>query len=148
MNLSSSLSSLRHFLQRVAPWAESLWLLLARLWISKIFFFSGLTKIRDWDITLLLFTEEYHVPLLPPSVAAFMATAGELVLPVLLIVGLISRPAALGLFIINIVAVIAYPGLEGVALELHGYWALLIAAIVIRGGGLCSVDAWLKRGSS
>ncbi|MCA3157887.1 MAG: DoxX family membrane protein, partial [Burkholderiales bacterium] len=95
---------------------QSLWLLFARLWIAKIFFLAGLTKIRDWEVTLLLFTEEYHVPLLPPALAAFMGTAGELVLPVLLVLGLGTRLAALGLFIVNAIAVISYP-MTGVALE-------------------------------
>ena len=38
--------------------------LAARAYLAQAFFLSGLTKIRDWDITLLLFTEEYKVPLL------------------------------------------------------------------------------------
>ena len=46
--------------------------LLARAYIAQVFFLSGLTKLRDWDTTLLLFTEEYKVPLLSPGVAAVM----------------------------------------------------------------------------
>jgi putative oxidoreductase len=125
---------------------QSLWLLLARLWIAKIFFLAGLTKIRDWEVTLLLFTEEYRVPLLPPAVAAFMGTAGELILPILLLVGLGTRFAALGLFIVNVVAVISYPGLSGVAMELHAYWAMLMAALLIFGAGHYSLDNWLIPG--
>jgi putative oxidoreductase len=125
---------------------QSLWLLLARLWIAKIFFLAGLTKIRDWEVTLLLFTEEYRVPLLPPALAAFMGTAGELILPILLLVGLGTRFAALGLFVVNVVAVISYPGLSGVALELHAYWAMLMAALLISGAGRYSLDNWLIPG--
>ena len=124
---------------------QSLWLLFARLWVAKIFFLAGLTKIRDWEVTLLLFTEEYQVPLLPPALAAFMGTAGELVLPVLLVLGLGTRLAALGLFIVNAIAVISYP-MTGVALELHAYWAMLIAALLITGAGHYSLDNWLIPG--
>ena len=52
---------------------------------------SGLTKIHDWSITVALFTDEYHVPLLPPGVAALMGTATELSMPVLLALGLATR---------------------------------------------------------
>ena len=131
--------------QTALPWLQSTWLLIARLWVAKIFFLSGLTKIRDWDTTLLLFTEEYQVPLLPPELAAIMGTGGELVLPVLLVLGLAGRFAALGLFVVNAMAVISYPGLEGVALELHGYWAILIAAVAVFGSGNFSSDYLLRR---
>jgi putative oxidoreductase len=60
-------------------------LLFARLYVAEVFFRSGLTKIKDWDSTLYLFSEEYHVPILPPEVAAYMGTGGELILPVLLV---------------------------------------------------------------
>ena len=49
----------------------------ARLYLAQVFFLAGLTKVRDWDITLLLFTEEYNVPLLSPEVAAVLGTAGS-----------------------------------------------------------------------
>ena len=63
-------------------------LLAARLYVAQVFFSAGLTKLRDWDTTLALFADEYHVPLLPPAVAAVAGTAGELVLPLLLALGL------------------------------------------------------------
>ena len=68
--------------------------LLARLYVAQVFFLSGLTKLRDWETTLFLFTEEYKVPVLPPAVAAVMGTGGELVLPVLLVLGLLSHRLA------------------------------------------------------
>ena len=58
--------------------------LAARIFVGMAFFRSGLTKIADWETTLALFADEYHVPLLSPELAAVMGTAGELVLPVLL----------------------------------------------------------------
>ena len=66
-----------------------------------MFFKSGLQKIDNWDSTLFLFNDVYAVPVLPPALAAWLATAAELALPVLLVVGLASRFGALGLFILN-----------------------------------------------
>jgi putative oxidoreductase len=97
-----------------------------RLYIAKVFFFSGLTKIRDWETTVTLFQEEYHVPLLPPELAAFMGTAGELVLPIFLAIGLATRFAALGLTFVNILAVVSYWHFLKTAepaLAQHVYWA-------------------------
>ncbi|KMN76662.1 membrane protein [Chromobacterium sp. LK11] len=124
---------------------QPLLLLLFRLWIANVFFKSGLTKIDDWDTTLLLFTEEYHVPLLPPAVAAALAAAGELGLSALLALGLGGRFAAAGLFILNAVAVISYPGLTEATREFHYYWGMLIAVVLAFGPGLLSVDALLRR---
>ena len=79
-----------------------------RFFLANVFFKSGLTKIKTWDSTIYLFSEEYRVPLLPPEFAAYLATGAELALPVLLVVGLFGRFAALGLFVLNAVAVYAY----------------------------------------
>ena len=106
----SRLNTPYRWLIRGGDLLQPLLLLLFRLWIANVFFKSGLTKIDDWDTTLLLFTEEYHVPLLPPAIAALLATAGELGLSALLALGLGARFAAAGLFILNAVAVISYPG--------------------------------------
>src|SRR5262245_1692240 len=81
--------------------------LLARLYVAHVFFLSGLTKLRDWSVTLALFMDEYMVPVLPPEVAAVMGTTGELVLPALLVLGLAGRFAALGLSVMNVVAVLS-----------------------------------------
>lgn len=139
------LAQVQSGLERALPWLQSVWLLVARLWVAKVFFLAGLTKIRDWDTTLLLFTQEYQVPLLPPAIAALMGAGGELIFPVLLVLGFAGRFAALGLFVVNAMAVISYPGLEGVALELHGYWALLSAAVVVFGSGRFSADYLLRQ---
>ena len=117
--------------------------LLARLYIAQVFFLSGLTKLRDWDTTVALFTDEYHVPLLPPAAAAFMGTAGELVLPVLLVLGLAGRFAALGLFVVNAVAVISLSEIAPAALQQHVFWGALLAGLAIDGAGPWSLDRWL-----
>ncbi len=124
--------------------ARPLAALLARAYIAQVFFLSGLTKLRDWDTTLLLFTEEYTVPLLPPEVAAIMGTAGELVLPALLLFGLAGRFAALGLGVVNAVAVISLSEIAPAALQQHITWGVLLAALALYGVGRWSVDcAWL-----
>lgn len=114
----------------------------ARLYIAWVFFASGLTKLEDWETTLFLFEYEYIVPLLPFSTAALLATAGEILLPVLLVAGLGSRFAAAGLFIINIVAVISLEEVPPAALYLHYIWGILLLQLLIWGGGLLSLDSW------
>lgn len=116
--------------------------LAARLYLAQVFFLAGLTKIRDWDTTLLLFTEEYQVPLLPPAWAAVSGTAGELVLPVLLLLGLGGRFAALGLGVVNAVAAISLPDIAPAAWQQHLTWGALLAALALAGPGAWSVDRW------
>lgn len=118
-------------------------LLLARLYVAKVFFLSGLTKLRDWEITVALFTDEYHVPLLPPELAALMGTTGELVLPVLLVLGLGGRFAAAGLFVVNAVAAISLPDIGDAALQQHVFWGSLLAGLVLWGPGRWSADGVL-----
>ena len=116
----------------------------ARVYLAQAFFLAGLTKLRDWETTILLFTEEYRVPLLSPQLAAISGTAGELVLPVLLLLGLAGRFAALGLSVVNVVAVISLAEIAPAALQQHITWGVLLAALAIYGLGKWSLDcAWL-----
>lgn len=117
--------------------------LLARLYVAQVFFLSGLTKLRDWDITLALFADEYHVPLLSPAVAAMLGTAGELVLPVLLVLGLGGRFAALGLGVVNAVAVVSLAEIAPAALQQHITWGVLLATLALYGCGLWSLARWV-----
>lgn len=129
----------------LAEWGGSLMSLALRLYLGWIFFKSGLTKIADWDSTVQLFTDEYQTPLLSPEVAAVMGTAGELALPLLLFAGLLSRPAALGLFMVNLMAVISYPQLWKfdcpAAINDHKYWGVLLLVLVVWGPGRLALDA-------
>jgi putative oxidoreductase len=84
-------------------------LLLSRLWVSYVFFNSGLTKIATWSSTLYLFEYEYQVPFLPWQLAAYLGTATELIIPVFIFTGLLIRPMAIALFVFNITAVLSYP---------------------------------------
>jgi len=112
--------------------------------VANVFFKSGLTKIANMDTTVLLFTHEYQVPLLSPEIAAYLGTAAELVLPVLLVLGLGGRLAAAALFVFNIVAVISYPDLNDAGVMQHQYWGVLLLIPLLYGPGKLSID-WIIR---
>lgn len=120
-------------------------LLAARLYVAQVFWLSGLTKLRDWETTLALFQDEYQVPLLSPQLAAWLGTAGELVLPVLLVLGLGGRFAALGLSVVNIVAVLSLAEIAPAALAGHQLWGVLLLLVLLWGPGRLSLDAWMRR---
>jgi putative oxidoreductase len=116
-----------------------------RVLIASVFLKSGLTKIASWSSTVALFENEYAVPLLPPEAAAYLGTAAELGLPVLLLFGLGTRAAAFALFLFNIVAVISYPDLSEVGLRDHQYWGLLMLVTLFHGPGKLSLDHVIRR---
>jgi putative oxidoreductase len=122
--------------------------LLARLYVANVFFLSGLTKLRDWDTTVALFMDEYHVPLLNPTIAAYLGTTAEVCLPVLLVLGLGGRFAAAGLFILNSVAVLSLMDVAPAAFQQHMFWGSLLAGLLLWGPGRWSVDRftapWLR----
>ena len=128
-------------LEQLQPLAQGA----ARLFVAQAFFMSGLTKLRDWDTTLALFADEYHVPLLPPDIAAVIGTAGELGLPVLLALGLAGRLAAAGLSVVNVVAVLSLAEIAPAALGQHQLWGTLLVALLLWGPGRWSVDALLLK---
>jgi putative oxidoreductase len=133
---------------QVASWLESPLLLAIRWFVAWQFLKSGWLKISDWETTLYLFQDEYHVPLLPPALAAVAGTAGELVFPTLLVVGLLGRYAAVGLSAVNVLAVISYAhvllgeGFEA-ALGQHYLWGSLLLVLAVFGPGRWSLDALL-----
>jgi putative oxidoreductase len=111
-----------------------------RLYVARVFLLSGLTKTHDWNTTIALFENEYHVPVLSPAMAALLGTAAELGLPILLILGLGTRFAALALFAFNIVAVISYPDLSDAGLKDHMLWGALLLVTFFHGPGKWSLD--------
>jgi putative oxidoreductase len=136
---------------------------LARYWVAAAFFSSGLTKtvtdsftlfghtfnyplsVFPTESTFTLFEYEYHVPLLPPMLAAYMGTAAELLLPVFLFLGLGTRYAALALFVFNILAVVSYPDLMAGGLAEHQVWGLLLLITICHGPGKLSLDHLIGR---
>jgi putative oxidoreductase len=137
-----------HFLNAL----QSPFALLVRVYVSWVFLKSGWLKLSDWGQTVALFESEYRVPLLPPNAAAVAGTAGELVFPALLIVGVAGRLSAIGLFIVNALAVISYAhvlfqqGFEA-AVAQHYLWGFMLLVIIFYGPGALSVDGLLARRS-
>lgn len=136
------------FDQRITDWGGALFGLLLRVYVGWQFFKSGWVKVSDWESTLSLFRDEYTVPFLPPELAAVMGAGGELTFSLLLFIGLFSRPAALGLFAVNAMAVISYPQLRTfecpAAINDHFYWAILLLALAVFGVGKWTVDRWIQ----
>ena len=124
---------------------QPIFALAVRLYVARVFFASGLIKIMSWNSTLALFANEFHVPLLPPVAAAYLGTAAEVGLPVLLALGIGTRFAAVALFVFNIVAVISYPDLSDAGLKDHMLWGALILVTFFYGPGKISVDHILQR---
>ncbi|MBC7405426.1 MAG: DoxX family protein [Cytophaga sp.] len=129
-------------------WGVALIGLILRIFVAMQFLKAGVLKVKDWDSTLSLFREEYTVPLLSPEVAAVLGAGGELIFSALLLLGLFSRPAALGLFLVNIMAVISYPRLWTfdcpAAINDHFYWGMLLLVLIAIGPGKISLDLWLR----
>ena len=130
---------------RILDLLQPVALVAARIYVAWVFFASGLTKIKDWDTTLFLFEEEYSVPLLNHELAALLATVGELVFPIILAFGLLSRFGALSLSVINIVAVISLQEIAPAAYFLHVIWGILLTQVIIFGGGKFSADFFIKK---
>ncbi len=148
MSIATVINRANDFAGRCAGWLASPLLLAIRLYVPWQFFKSGLVKLQGWDSTLYLFREEYHVPLLPPVVAAVTGASGEIVFPVLLAAGLLTRYAALGLSVVNVMAVVSYAhvllseGFEA-ALGQHYLWGSLLLVLAVFGPGRWSVDGIL-----
>lgn len=116
-----------------------------RLGLAGVFWASARTKVEGLlavsDNTAFLFAEEYRLPLIDPVVAAHLATYAEHAFALLLALGLASRPAALGLFVMAaVIQIFVYPD---ALMSTHLGWLAMAAAIVLRGPGRFSLDAWI-----
>jgi putative oxidoreductase len=126
----------------LARWiGHSLIALAARFAIAGIFFLSGRTKVEGWltvsDTAIALFADEYRVPLLPPALAAHLATYAEHLFPVLLVLGLCTRLSALALLgMTAVIQIFVYPD----AWPTHLSWAALLLYLAGRGAGAVSLD--------
>ena len=119
------------------------WLALPmRLAAATVFWNSATAKLANWNTTLFLFEDEYQVPLLPPELAANTALAIELTTPVLLILGLLTRPAAAVLLgMTAVIQIFVYPG----AWPTHIQWAAMLLVLLCRGPGMISLDFLVRR---
>ena len=116
-----------------------------RIYVARVFWLSGQTKIQSWESTLMLFEYEYAVPFLPFDVAAYAATGVELVAPVVLVLGLGTRLGALSLFVLNYVAAISYPDINIAGIKDHLLWGTMLAIGFFHGPGKLSVDDLIRR---
>jgi putative oxidoreductase len=113
-----------------------------RLAVATIFWNSAMTKLADWNAALQLFHDEYKVPVLPPEVAAYIAVSIELSTPVLLVLGLGTRLAALVLLgMTSVIEIFVYPQ----AWPTHIQWAAMLLVLLCRGAGSWSLDHLIRR---
>jgi len=126
------------WLDRVPYWLLAIPL---RLAVATVFWDSAMAHLASWDTTLMQFAEDYQVPLLPPSVAAYMAVSIEVSTPILLVLGLLTRFAALVLLgMVTVIEVFVYPE----AWPTHIQWAAMLLVLLSRGAGTLSIDHLIK----
>ena len=122
-----------------------------RFYIAYIFFKSGLTKVDSNfmvpQATIDLFDWEYNAPIneIPAALSANLASYAELIFPILLVIGFLSRPAAVGLFILNAVAMIyvASTDFAAVGIWQHTAWGAMLGLVIIYGPSKLSLDSWI-----
>lgn len=141
-NIDTMIEPLRGFARTVG---SPLFDLTARLYLGWAFFKSGLIRFKEWqngtfDNQVFLFELEHPVPGLDPTMAAYLTTGAELILPVLLILGLFGRFAAAGLLVMTAVIEFTYGHFDA-----HILWAFLAAMIFIKGPGALSLDSLILK---
>jgi putative oxidoreductase len=119
--------------------------LAARVFPAAVFWQSGETKVTDWHLkpsAIALFQNEYQLPLIDPTIAAYMSAFAEHFFPILLAIGLASRFSALALlFMTAVIEIFVYPG----AWPTHGVWAACFLLVIARGPGAFSLDHLIAR---
>lgn len=120
-----------------------------RLWMADVFWKSAILKMPkdflwvgkgDWSSTLFLFEYEHPVPGVSPSFAALMGTSFEFICPILLVLGLGTRPAAAILLIMTAFIQITYQ--QHIT---HIYWMILLAVLIFQGAGNLSLDYLIRK---
>lgn len=147
---TSSSSSATAVIRRVREWLEAVpygaLAIPLRLAVATVFWNSAMTKLANWDSALALFVDEYKVPLIPSEVAAYIAISIELTTPVLLVLGLLTRPAAAVLLgMTAVIEIFVYP----LAWPTHIQWAAMLLVLLCRGPGKLSLDhlLWQRLGA-
>lgn len=125
---------------------DSFLLIVARFGAGAIFLLAGRAKVEGWFTitggTFDLFATEYALPLIPPNIAAYAATISEHTFSILLLLGLCTRGAALGLLGMTLVIqFFVYPD----AWPTHLSWAGLLLPLIAKGGGTFSLDYLIAR---
>ena len=143
------MNKLVHRLSAALP--QDLASLALRCALAVPFFRSGLTKWDGWfvlsDSTRYLFTEEFRlhmfgaeIPYPAPNVAALLSGSFEILLPVLLVLGLGTRVAALA--VLGMTAIIQLTVPDGWA-NFHLPWAAMALGIACFGPGRIALDELL-----
>ncbi|MGZ0186699.1 MAG: DoxX family protein [Alphaproteobacteria bacterium] len=136
---------------RAVHWADripmAVILLAIRVGVAMVFLKSGFTKTTEGltlaDQTFMLFEYEYALPLIPHEIAAYAATYAEHILPIMLILGLGSRFAAMGLLGMTLVIeLLVYPQQYW---DIHLFWAGALLLIMAKGAGFFSIDRIISK---
>ncbi len=140
---SSRLSEVLVRIRRALDAVSYTWLALPlRFAVATVFWNSAMAKLANWETTLSLFSDEYQLPLVPPELAAYLATTVEISTPVLLVLGLLTRPAAFILLgMTAVIEIFVYP----LAWPTHIQWAAMLLVLLCRGAGSLSLDYLILR---
>jgi putative oxidoreductase len=151
-----------HLVKKIAAWLDAIPYALIALFLRVVaahpFFVSGQTKIEGptiggkilgldlsfqiptevRDATFTLFADEYKIPLISPTVAAYAASGLEFILPLLLVFGLLTRLAAFVLLTMTmVIQIFVFPDAWW---TVHAYWAAMLIVLIARGPGVISLD--------
>ena len=131
----------------------------ARFSIAAVFWKSGQTKIQGFAVDIVngeftlgwprlsdsavnLFRDEYHLPFIPPEIAAPLAAFAEHIFPIMILLGLATRLSALGLLGMTMtIQLFVYPD----AYPTHGTWAAVLLYLMVHGPGKLSLDHWIAK---
>ncbi len=118
--------------------------LMVRLYLARVFVISAYAKVIAWDQTVYLYTTQYHEPLLPPILLAWLSSIIEFTMPILMLLGLGGRVPACILFVFNLLAAFTFPNMQSsgnyMDVQDHLYWALLILMLMLHGNGRIALD--------
>jgi putative oxidoreductase len=124
-------------LDRTPDWFIAL---AARVFPAAVFWQSGQTKVAGWHLkpsAIVLFQNEYQLPLIDPTTAAYASAFAEHFFPILLVIGLATRFSALALLCMTaVIEIFVYP----FAWPTHGVWATCFLVVIARGPGWLSLD--------
>ncbi|PKO62282.1 MAG: hypothetical protein CVU24_04810 [Betaproteobacteria bacterium HGW-Betaproteobacteria-18] len=150
---------IRQFISIAERIPNTLVAFVARFSIAAVFWKSGETKIQGFAVDIVngeftlgwprlsdsvvnLFRDEYHLPLVPPEIAATMAATAEHLFPILILFGFATRMSALALLGMTMtIQLFVYPD----AYPTHGTWAAVLLYLMVHGPGKLSLDHWIAR---